>query len=139
MKAHQIREKIFAQELVKNGGKVSKAYQAMRKDVSKATASVNGSRMLQRTSVREHVLAALQHQGVDSDLLASKLKEMLTGSLPCSEGDEWKQTDRAVSHLRAIGGLDAAKSSHMTVDKRQINLNCDASLSDLDKLIKSSK
>ena len=122
----------FVREYVKNGGNATRAYIAAKPNVSNMTAGSNGPKLLGNTAVQRSIVALLDAHGATEENVSKRLSSMLHSE------DAWT-SDRGITHLRAIRGLDAPK--HVQIDKRSVNvtIKAEASRDALANLITKTK
>lgn len=114
------RQERFVREYVKNGGNGTKAYLKSHQTNHGGSAATAASKLIRKPHIERAIVTLLDAEGATEINVSKRLSQMLHSD------DSWT-CNESLKHLRAIRGLDAPKQSHMTVDKRSLNINVSSS------------
>lgn len=133
--AHQT----FVRRYIGNGGNATQAYMKAYPNAKERSAWSSASRLVRQGKVRRAINEVMETYGVTTEKLSEKISELLSHEANDKLG--LHAVDRGLVHARAILGLDAEKKSHLTVDKRSMNINVDVakSVALLDELIRKAR
>ena len=131
-----IRDAAFVAAYTRNGGNATRAYLQTKAGpgIQMNSAQTQASVTLSKPIVREAIMMAMNVNGVNEEAVSKRISDQL------SHTDSWT-VNEGIKHSRAILGLDAPSESHMTVDKRSVNITVsgDEAKSLLKELISKSK
>lgn len=106
-------------EYVKNGGNGRQAVLTAAPEKSVRAADVKATRLVNSEHGKRAIIATMEQMGVTDELVSKRIKDQLVST------DPWT-VNEGIKHSRAIKGLDAERKSHLTVDKRSVNIELNA-------------
>lgn len=114
-----LRDRKFVKELVKNGGNQTQAMLAAKPSLTYGGAATMAAKKMKNEQICRAIEIELEAAGASDQLVSRRVAHLLHSD------DAWS-VNEGIKHMRAIKGYDAEKRSHLTVDKRSINVNVDA-------------